>query len=45
MKHLKNFNESIYEREVVFTNKRNPRLEIVVTKSPDGRITEIQNET
>ena len=45
MKHLKNFNESIHEREVVFTNKRNPGLEIVVTKSPDCRITEIENET
>ena len=45
MKHLKNFNESIHEREVKFTNKRNPRLEIVVTKSPDGRITGIENET
>lgn len=37
--------ESIHEREVKFTNKRNPRLEIVVTKSPDGRITNIENET
>jgi hypothetical protein len=37
--------ESIYEREVVFTNKRNPRLVITVKKSPDGRITEIENES
>lgn len=37
--------ESIHEREVKFTNKRNPRLEIVVTKSPDGRIIGIENET
>jgi hypothetical protein len=37
--------ESIYEREVVFTNKRNPRLVITVKKSPDGRITEIKNES
>jgi hypothetical protein len=37
--------ESIYEREVVFTNKRNPRLVIAIKKNPDGRITEIQNET
>ena len=37
--------ESIYEREVVFTNKRNPRLVITIKKNPDGRITEIQNET
>lgn len=37
--------ESIYEREVVFTNKRNPRLIITVKKNPDGRITNIENET
>jgi hypothetical protein len=37
--------ESIHEKEIKFTNKRNPRLEIVVTKSPDGRITNIENET
>jgi hypothetical protein len=37
--------ESKYEREVVFTNKRNPRLIITIKKSPDGRITEIENET
>lgn len=37
--------ESIYEREVVFTNKRNPRLVITIRKNPDGRITEIENET
>jgi hypothetical protein len=37
--------ESIYEREVVFTNKRNPRLVITIKKNPDGRITDIQNET
>jgi hypothetical protein len=45
MKHLKSFNESLHHREVKFTNKRNPRLEIVVTKSPDGRIINIENET
>jgi hypothetical protein len=45
MKHLKNFNESLNLREVKFTNKRNGRLEIVVTKSPDGRIINIENET
>ena len=45
MKHLNKFNESIYEKEIIFTNKRNPRLEIIVTKSPDGRITNIENET
>jgi len=37
--------ESIYEKEVVFTNKRNPRLVITINKSPDGRITNIENET
>lgn len=37
--------EGLHEREVKFTNKRNARLEIVVTKSPDGRITNIENET
>jgi hypothetical protein len=37
--------ESKYEREVIFTNKRNPRLVITVKKSPDGRITEIENES
>jgi hypothetical protein len=37
--------ESIYEREIVFTSKRNPRLVIIVKKSPDGRITEIENES
>jgi hypothetical protein len=37
--------EGLHEIEIRFTNKRNPRLEIVVTKSPDGRITNIENET
>ena len=37
--------ESIHLREVKFTNKRNPRLEIIVTKTPDGRIVNIENET
>jgi hypothetical protein len=37
--------ESIYEKEVVFTNKRNPRLVITIKKNPDGRIVEIENET
>ena len=56
MKHIKRFdnpkiysNQNIKEgmnlREVRFTNKRNPRLEIVVTKTPDGRITNIENKT
>jgi hypothetical protein len=38
-------NESIHEREVIFTGKRNSRLVITVKKSPDGRITEIENKT
>ncbi len=37
--------ESIHEREVVFANKRNPRLKIIVTKSPGGRIVNIENGT
>ena len=45
MKHLNQFNESIYEKEIIFTHKRNPRLEIIVTKSPDGRIVNIENES
>ena len=56
MKHIKRFdnpkiysNQNIKEgmnlREVRFTNKRNTRLEIVVTKTPDGRITNIENKT
>ena len=44
MKYIKQF-ESMHQKVVKFTNKRNPRLEIVVTKTPDGRITDIQNET
>lgn len=45
IKSFSKFNESYLEKEIVFTNKRNPRLEIIVKKSPDGRITDIQNET
>lgn len=37
--------ESSSFREVKFTHKRNPRLEIIVTKSPDGRIVNIENES
>jgi hypothetical protein len=47
MKHLKPFNikESIKtEKEIVFTGKRNPRLRFSVFKTPDGRITRIENE-
>jgi len=46
MKHLNKFNEeSNYERKVVFTSKRNSNLVITIYKSPDGRITKIENET
>jgi hypothetical protein len=44
MKHIKYFKESV-ETEVVFTNKRNPNLKIIVTKSREGRIISIDNET
>ena len=43
MEHLKSFNEeSLPEREVVFTNKRNPSISFSVFKTPDGRITRIE---
>lgn len=45
IKSFSKFNESYLEKEIVFTNKRNPILEIIVKKSPDGRIIDIQNET
>lgn len=52
MKHLKNFKLferlleiSSYEKKVIFTNKRNTNLIITVTKTPDGRITSIENTT
>jgi hypothetical protein len=44
MKYLKSF-ESRNERIIVFTNKRNPRMSISVSVSPDSRITYIENET
>lgn len=44
MKHIKYFKESV-ETQIVFTNKRNPNLEIIVTKSRDGRIVSIDNES
>lgn len=45
MEHIKSFNEmALPEREVVFTHKRNSRLEIIVKKTPDGRITNIENK-
>jgi hypothetical protein len=45
MKHLKRFNEEFGKNEIVFTNKRNPRLVITVSISPDRRISEIDNST
>lgn len=36
--------ESI-EEEIVFTNKRNRNIKITISKSPDGRIKSIENET
>ena len=44
MKHIKIF-EEFKEKVVIFTNKRNPSLTIKVTKTPDGRITNIDNKT
>lgn len=44
MKNIKSFNEmDLSEREVIFTHKRNPSLEIKVMKTPDGRITSVEN--
>ncbi len=45
MKHIQSFNESFDQVIVKFTHKRNPRLEISVTKTLDGRIVNIINET
>ena len=46
MEYIKLFEEfGGKEKEVIFTSKRNTRLVIKVTKSPDGRIKEIENET
>jgi hypothetical protein len=50
MKNIKSFAElnlitEAVSRTVEFKNKRNPNLKIVVTKTPDGRITEIDNKT
>lgn len=42
MKIIKIF-EEFREKVITFTNKRNPRLVIKVTKTPDGRITDIDN--
>ena len=44
MKHLKSFNEdATLETEVNFTSKRNPNISFSVFKTPDGRITRIEN--
>ena len=46
MKHLKKFNEGIFpETEVVFINKKNPKLKFSVSKTPDGRIMKVNNDT
>jgi len=45
LKHLKLFEEIGLQREVIFTHKRNPNLEIAVTKSLDGRIINIENNS
>lgn len=44
MKHLKKFNESYGEKEIVFKSKRNPSQIIMIRKSPDGRISSIVNK-
>jgi hypothetical protein len=44
MKHIKIF-EEFGEKVVIFTNERNKRQVIKVTKTSDGRITEIDNPT
>ena len=44
-KHLKKFNEEFGKKEIIFKNKRNPRLVITVHISPDRRISEIENKT
>ena len=37
MEHIKSFNEmALPEREIIFTHKRNPILEIIVKKNSDG---------
>jgi hypothetical protein len=46
MEHIKLFEEfGVNEKVITYTNKRNPRLIIKLTKSPDGRITNIDNPT
>jgi hypothetical protein len=44
MKYLKRFNEdATLETEVSFVSKRNPNIAFSVFKTPDGRITRIEN--
>jgi hypothetical protein len=44
MKYIKSFNESnSMEIEIVITGKRNPNYKLSVFKTPDGRITRIEN--
>lgn len=38
-------NEEFGKNEIIFTGKRNPRLNIIVKISPDRRISEIENKT
>ena len=38
-------NEEFCKNEIIFTGKRNPRLNIIVKISPDRRISEIENKT
>ncbi len=42
---FRSITESINQREVIFTNKRNPQLVITVKKSPDGRIISLDNKS
>lgn len=44
MKHIKIFEEFGSDKVITFTGSRNPNLIIKVTKSPDGRITSIENK-
>jgi hypothetical protein len=44
MKYIKSFNESeSFETEIVITGKRNPNYTLTVFKTPDGRISRIEN--
>lgn len=43
MKHVKLFEYYLPEREIVFTSSRNRNISFSVFKTPDGRITRIEN--